>query len=118
MTDDELKLFADSLSAAKNDEERARVRDQWLPHMARCLISTNRHIKTMEETSRQSLDAIRGDIDAIGAKIDRLHRAPKWGEDKLGWLMANWLQLAVMAYLLKALGIELGPIVRALLGAF
>lgn len=105
MTEEELALFDDMVLDAKTDADRSAVIAKWLPHFARCLISTNRHVKKVEAA-----------IDALNKKIDRLHSKPLWKDDKMGWLLSHWLEIAVFLYLLKSFGVEIGPIAGALLG--
>lgn len=109
MTDDELETFMRLMEQAQSEEEKRRIQEQWLPHLSRCLVSTNRHVKAVEE----ALQELGTNIVDIKNKIDRLQAAPTWKEDKWGWLKANWMWCVIMLYMLQNLfGVNVASLIE------
>ena len=109
MTDDDLETFTKLMEQAKTDEERNRIRSQWLPHLSRCLVSTNRHVKAVED----ALCSVTEGITKLGEKMEHLHSVPKFKDDKIGWLKANWMWCVIMLYILQSLfGIDVASIIQ------
>ena len=112
MTDEDLETFTKLMEQAKTDEERSRIRSQWLPHLSRCLVSTNRHVKAVED----ALCSVTEGIKNLGEKMDRLHSVPKFKEDKIGWLKANWMWCVIMLYILQSLfGVNVAGMIQKLI---
>lgn len=112
MTDEDLHERRRQLDAARTPEERAAIERVWTEHSLRCQAHTAARVKEIMRTM-----ATKKDIAQLSAKIGALHSVPKWSEDKAGWLVGHWFQLIVAAYILKSLGVEVGPIVKAALAA-
>lgn len=113
MTDEDLTERRRQLDAAKSPEEKAVIESIWKEHSLRCQAHTATRVKQLVATT-----ATKGDITAVLDQINRLHSSPRWKEDKAGWIAKHWLEIVVFAYILKTLGIELGPLVKAAIGAF
>lgn len=102
MTDDEQALLEEQLRKAETPEARLEVWLLWWPHMARCLASTNRHVKSAEA----SLENIDNGLNALVDKVNKLHAKAKWKDDKLGWLKENWMWVVVFLYMIQSLRLE------------
>lgn len=112
MTDEEMTTFERQMKEAKSEEERIRIRELWQPHMMRCLNSTNRRIKKIE-----GLMATHEDIDKIFSRINTLHAAPSWKDNKVEWLKANWMWLVVMFYIFQSMfGVNVAEHIQRILG--
>lgn len=112
MTDEEMTTFEHQMHDAKTEEERKRIRELWQPHMMRCLNSTNRRVKKIENAM-----ATHEDVDKIFTRINSLHAAPHWKDNKLEWLKVNWMWLVVMFYIIQSLlGVDVGEYVQQILG--
>lgn len=109
MTYEDMERFFEELMAATTEEERQAVRARWLPMLVRCLDSTNAHVKEAEKMAREAeslAKEARDGVIALKATVETLHKTPKWSEDKMGWLKANWMWVVVMLYMLQSLGVE------------
>ncbi|HIV09538.1 MAG TPA: hypothetical protein IAC79_05445 [Candidatus Spyradenecus faecavium] len=102
MTDDEQALLEEQLRKAETPEARLEVWLLWWPHMARCLASTNRHVKGTEAT----LERIDENLNDLAGMIEKYHGKTSWKADKLGWLKENWMWVVVFLYMLQSLGVE------------
>ncbi|MGN0885711.1 MAG: hypothetical protein ACI4RT_01810 [Candidatus Spyradenecus sp.] len=113
MHDEDIATFDKQMSNAKTDEERTNLLWQWFPHFARCLNSTNAHIKAVERAQNDGLAEIRKGLDTIRATIEELHRVPRWSTDKLGWLKANWMWVVIMLYIAQSmLGVNVAVLIE------
>ena len=125
MTEEDLEEFHKQMDAAQSNEERQQIRLRWMPHMARCMRSTNTHIKAIEKsvgTQFQLLEArceeIHKDVCDLGAKVDRLHETPKWKDNKMEWLKANWVWVVVMLYIAQSLlGLNVASLIERFFGS-
>lgn len=113
MTEEDLESFTALMENAKTDEERGRIKEQWLPHLSRCLLSTNKHVKAVEEAVEEVSDR----IEKLSQKMDRLHNQPSFKEDRIGWLRTNWMWCIIMLYVLQQLlGINAAGLIQNWLG--
>lgn len=102
MTDEEKSLLEEQLKKAETPEARLEVWLLWWPHMARCLASTNRHVKSAET----SLGNINAGLNALVDKVNKLHAKAKWKDGKLEWLKENWMWVVVFLYMIQSLRLE------------
>lgn len=82
--------LSQDLLEAQTEGARTRVLVHWLPILVRCQIKTAARAKLHVEQLRR-----------LEAKVDALHAAPRFKDDKLGWLRANWKWLIIFLLLLK-----------------
>lgn len=115
MNEDELNLYNELVNEAKSGEEREAVRAKFLPHMARCIIKANKRIRAIEDANGEAFRRINESLAAIRAKVNGLHSSPAWKDDKIGWLKAHWMELAIALYVLKSLGVDVGSFLPSLL---
>lgn len=109
MTDDELQTLSKLMENAKSEEERRHIQEQWLPHLSRCLVSTNLHVKAVEE----AVANLTATMKEINDKMSSLHSAPSWKDDKVGWIKANWMWCVILLYVLQSLfGIDVASLIR------
>lgn len=113
MKDEDLETFTALMENARTDEERMRIKEQWLPHLSRCLINTNKHVKAVEEAVQEVSDR----IEKLSQKMDRLHNFPSFKDDRAGWLRQNWMWCIIMLYVLQQLlGVPAATIIQHWLG--
>lgn len=95
MNEEQASRLSAELLEAGGEADRSKVLIRWLPELVRCQIKTAGRAKRLVE-----------DMVRLEAKVDRLHSAPSFKSDKLGWLRANWQWLVLFLLLLKQNGLD------------
>ena len=105
MNEEQSAQLSEELLEAEDEAGRTRVLIRWLPVLVRCQIKTAARAKQLVE-----------DMGRLEEKMDKLHSAPRFKSDPLGWLKSNWQWLVLFLLLLKQNGI--GDLFMTLLGGF
>lgn len=114
MTDHDIQERRRQLDAAQTPEERIIIERVWQEKSLRCQAHTAERVKQLLKDA-----ATKTDIHEIVEKIDRLHSSPKWKDNKLEWLKANWMWVLVLLYMLQSMfGVNVSAIIERIFESF
>ena len=128
MSPEDLNTFNRQIKMAQTDDARRSIVSSWMPHFLECLSHQGARSKEIYSTLMEVRDSLvkmvediqkdhQSDKEEIVKMItelsqglalvaERMKQIPqrtKFKDDKIGWMMENWMQLVIIFYIFKSL---------------
>lgn len=117
MTEEDIDTLTAQLRESPDFNGKATILFVWVPHIARCMRSTNAHVKALEGQFEETANGLRDGLADVIAKIDSLHKKAKFVKgERVEWVKENWMWVVVLGYIIQSLfGVDVSELAKSLM---